>query len=471
MGIQSNRRTTEFNSNLHSEQSVFVSITPGTELNPVSRMELNMRVTLNDFWSYAPENKYIFEPTGEMWPSASVNNRFPAIYTDQVADNGKKVKITATEWLSQNRSIEQMIWAPGYPKIIENKVALNDEFVDKNGISIFNQYRDPKFRNGDPNKADVWLNHVREIYPSDADHIIKWLAFKVQNPGIKINHALVLGGNQGVGKDTILEPVVYAVGSWNFVDVTPDQIKGNFNGFVRSVILRVSEARDLGDKERFGFYELMKNYTSSPPNTLRVNEKFIRECYCLNVCGVIMTTNYKSGGIYLPADDRRHYVAWSDKNKEEFNTQYFSEVYKWYANGGIENVSAYLNSIDLFDFDPKAPPSKTSAFWEIVNSGRPPEDDEISTCLEVLGHPDVITLDDLNEIADEHFSTWLTDRRNRRKIPQRLESAGYVSVRSCNAKDGLWAINGKRQAMYAKREMCENNRFRAVYERINLCIK
>ena len=26
--------------------------------------------------------------------------------------------------------------------------------------------------------------------------------------------------------------------------------------------------------------------------------------------GVIMTTNHKAGGLYLPPDDRRHYVAW-----------------------------------------------------------------------------------------------------------------------------------------------------------------
>jgi hypothetical protein len=37
----------------------------------------------------------------------------------------------------------------------------------------------------------------------------------------KINHALILGGNQGVGKDTLLEPVKRAVGAWNFLEVSP----------------------------------------------------------------------------------------------------------------------------------------------------------------------------------------------------------------------------------------------------------
>jgi hypothetical protein len=43
----------------------------------------------------------------------------------------------------------------------------------------------------------------------------------VQRPQEKINHALVLGGAQGIGKDTLLEPVKRAVGPWNFEGVSP----------------------------------------------------------------------------------------------------------------------------------------------------------------------------------------------------------------------------------------------------------
>ena len=55
---------------------------------------------------------------------------------------------------------------------------------------------------------------MRRVYSEDADHLIKWLAQRVQRPDIKINHAIVLGGMQGVGKDSLLEPVKHAVGPW-----------------------------------------------------------------------------------------------------------------------------------------------------------------------------------------------------------------------------------------------------------------
>jgi hypothetical protein len=80
----------------------------------------------------------------------------------------------------------------------------------------------------------------------------------VQRPQEKINHALVLGGSQGIGKDTLLEPVKRAVGPWNFQEVSPQQLLGRFNGYLKSIILRVSEARDLGEVNRYQFYDHLK---------------------------------------------------------------------------------------------------------------------------------------------------------------------------------------------------------------------
>ena len=40
-----------------------------------------------------------------------------------------------------------------------------------------------------------------------------------------------------------------------------------------------------------------------------------KEYNVLNLSGVIITTNHKTDGIYLPADDRRHFVAWSEPDQ------------------------------------------------------------------------------------------------------------------------------------------------------------
>jgi hypothetical protein len=93
---------------------------------------------------------------------------------------------------------------------------------------------------------------------------------------------------------------------------------GNFTGFLKSVILRVNEARDLGESNRYKFYDHTKQFNVIPPEVLRVNEKNIKEYYILNRVGLILTTNYKTDGIYLPADDRWHYVAWTERTLDAF---------------------------------------------------------------------------------------------------------------------------------------------------------
>ncbi len=290
-----------------------------------------MPIMLNDFVAYMPGHSYIYIPTREMWPAASVNARIPPL--------GKNT--TATAWLDRNRAVSQMTWVPGEPMLIKGRVISNGGWINRPNDTCFKLYMPPTIMDGDARCADPWVSHIVKLYGQEAaDHIIDYFAFKAQRPDTKINHALLLGGGQGIGKDTICEPVKYAVGPWNFSEVSPKMICGRFNGYVKSVILRVSEARDLGDLNRYEFYEHMKTLTASPPDVLRVDEKHLREYAVLNVCGVVITTNYKTNGIYLPAEDRRHYVAWSDLTKESFSADYFRKIYSWYEHqGGYGDVA------------------------------------------------------------------------------------------------------------------------------------
>jgi len=206
----------------------------------------------------------------------------------------------------------------------------------------------------------------------------------------------------------------------------------------------------------------MKAYTASPPDVLRVDEKYRNEHNILNCTGIIITSNYKTDGIYLPPDDRRHYVAWSDRTKEEFSKEYWIDLWSWYRNGGIQNVTAYLAEYDLSNFDAKAPPPKTPAFWDIIDANRAPEDAELADVLDDLHSPAAITIDRIGTAATGDFQMWIRDRKNRRKIPHRLERCGYVLVRNDDAKDGLWKINGTRQAVYSRTDLSVSDRTRAA---------
>jgi hypothetical protein len=360
-----------------AEQEVIVELAKRKRERAAPQAE----VKLEDFIAYMPTHNYLFKPTGEFWPASSVNAR--------VKWPGKDYP--PSFFIDQHAPVEQATWCPGEPELIAGRLVRDAGWIERPGCTTYNLYRPPSLipKAGD---ATPWINHVHRVYPDDAEHIIQWLAQRVQSPQVKINHALVLGGAQGVGKDTILQPIARAVGPWNFVEVSPQQLLGRFNGFVKSVILRISEARDLGEVDRFAFYDHMKVYCAAPPDVLRCDEKYIREHSIFNVCGPILTTNYKVGGIFLPADDRRHYVAWSECEPRDFTRQYWTDLWRWFDAGGDAAVAHCLATLDLSGFDPKAPPPKTAAFWAIVDAASVPEDAEMADAIERLGSPDALTL-------------------------------------------------------------------------------
>jgi hypothetical protein len=416
-------------------------------LEAIGSAEVGVRLT--DFYAFMPAHAYIFAPTGQCWPSSSVNSRISPV------DVGSERLMPANRWLDRHRPVEQMTWAPGDPQFIVGRLILQGGWVDHPGCNTFNLYHPPKAIDGTAAHAGPWLEHIDATYPAEAEHLLNWLAHRVQKPNEKINHALVLGGAQGIGKDTILEPVKRAVGAWNFAEVSPHNLLGRFNGFLKSVVLRVNEARDLGDVDRFAFYDHTKMFTAAPPDVLRIDEKNLREYYIPNLCGVIITTNHKSDGLYLPEDDRRHFVAWSERTKDDFTPEYWQRLWGWYDQGGLEHVAAFLATRDITGFDAKAPPPKTEAFFDIVAANTAPEAAELTDALEKLGWPRAVTLSAVAEAAEADFSQWLRDRRNSKRVGHKMEECGYRPVRNPGAakSGGRWKVNRKDVVIYARREL------------------
>ena len=362
---------------------------------PVTSM---VGVTIHDFYAYMPKHLYIFAPTGEMWPASSVNARLPRIPLKKkngtpVRDkDGKPKYITPSRWLDKHRAVEQMTWAPGEPQTIVGRLVSDGGWIERDGVATFNLYRPPALvaqgNAASGGAGSSWCGGSTLIMPPISSRSARTAS---SDRPSKINHGLVLTGPPGIGKDTLLEPLKLGVGPWNFREVSPTDITSTYNDFMRSVVLRISEARDLGDINRYAFYESMKTIMAAPPDVTRVNGKYIPQHYVVNVTGVILTTNYPQDGLYLPPDDRRHYVAGTEVTKDDFEEGFWPEFWDWYRAGGLEDVVAYLAQYDLSKFDPKKPPEKTEAFWHMVDGGMAPEVSELADVLDRLGTKEMPT--------------------------------------------------------------------------------
>lgn len=411
-------------------------------------------IGLMDLWAYLPQSRYIHRPSRELWGPQGVTTVLPS----SVVPGGLK----ATTWLNRNRHVEQMTWAPGEQEVIKDRYIQDGGWFPHSGACVYNMYRPPRLGKGDAANAQPWIDLLLKLYPDEAEDLLDWMAHRAQHPEEKVNHAVVLGGGQGVGKDTLLHPLKKAVGSWNFIEVSPMQITGQFNGFVKSVILRISEAHDLGEMKKFAFYDHTKTLTASPPETIRVNEKHKPEQQIPNLCGVIITTNH-ADGLYLPLEDRRHLVCWAKAEKEDFADDYWVQLWGWYEKGGVDDVCALLLERDLSAFNPKLPPRRTNAFRSMVETGQPTEQNDFSDALEALGWPDAVTFAQIAEAADggSEVALWASDSKSSWLIKKRMTANGYELIAN-EGSDVRWRVAGRKMNIYARSKLHLKEQYAAV---------
>jgi hypothetical protein len=426
-------------------------------------------LSFEDLCSYAPSRCCIYRPCKTMWPNASIDDRLPPMPLIDANGNpvlnskGKVVMAKATVRLAKERSIESLTWDPGQSEFIPGYVVVDGGYIAKPGATTYNFYRPPPdIKLGDPAQATRWVEHWHVLYPNNADYCIDWLACRTQRPGVKINHALFLGGAPKIGKDTLLEAVVYTLGTWNVKNIKLNHLVSRNNEFLKALIVRLCEVRDVGEPGAADLYRLndhMKDMLATPPDTIRINEKYINEYYILNRAGMIITSNYRDA-LKLPPDDRRHYVAFSECRSDEFSAEYWNEFWAWYAAGGFAHVAALLYQRDLTDFDPKAEPPKTPAFRYMVTASRGAAYGELADVIDALGNPRALTIDEL--VVNAPGLEWLRDVSKRAVTGHRITDCQYVAVDNPTAKDGLWKIDGRRQTIYVHLDVPPDQRVDAA---------
>ncbi len=427
----------------------------------------------NYFWIMS-ENRFMYAPTRSLFEKSAV-----------VKQLGKE-DATLVE---DTRVCSNLCWIPGAGTFVADMAVNEGELEPFAGNNLFNLYKPPKplREDADPAKAQFWLDIGYTIYPDDFDHILDCIAFKVQNPGEKINHCIVLGSPmQGIGKDAILWATKRAVGraNWRSKGATAvlTAIEKNFTPFLKSTILQISEVHEMGDK-RFGFYDSIKDWCASPPDMLTVADKNIREHPITNAVLPILTTNHLTDGLFIPPEDRRVYLAWSRAQPTKFSKEFWDAYFLRLKGGDDEHVAAFLQARDLSKFSPGEPPIKTEAWKQAVAANRAPADAELSDLLDAMAddwafetgelgcaRPFAVTLDQMHRHprATHALRLLFGDRGKARTAAHRLATAQFGSFDNPDRADGLWKINGRAQTVYAWAELSPGEKMNAVAELIRI---
>lgn len=183
---------------------------------------------------------------------------------------------------------------------------------------------------------DMFLRHLAFVVedPREQRIILDWMTFVYQNPGQRVNWALLIQGAQGTGK-SYFATVLQAIMGANVTNLDPTAIAGRFTGWAHgSLVVAVEEIRISGTN-KFEVLDRMKPFISN--STIQIEEKGRDHRTVPNFTSYLMLTNHKDA-IPLTEGDRRYCVIFGRVQSEE---QLFQEL------GGEEGAAKYFE--DLFD--------------------------------------------------------------------------------------------------------------------------
>jgi hypothetical protein len=180
-----------------------------------------------------------------------------------------------------------------------------------------------------------------------AEYVIRWIAWAIQNPDKRAEVALVLIGEKGAGKGTLVRVLEIIFGQHCFQVSSSDEVVGRFNSHLEDCILFVAdEAYWGGDKRCVG-----KLQTQITEPMLTIEHKGINRYRVLNMLHHLMLAE---PGWVIPAGRfERRYAAITVSKAHLGDRGYLNALYAEIANGGAEAMFYDLLEMDLGGWHPR----------------------------------------------------------------------------------------------------------------------
>jgi hypothetical protein len=273
-------------------------------------------------------------------------------------------RVEASVCFDENRQ------AMGAPSLVGLTYAAGDDvLVAKDGLVYANRWRDarPAYAPGD---ITPWIDHCRTLVeePAELEHLWDMMAFKVQNPRIKINHAVLHGGDEGSGKDTFWAPFIWSVCGPDLRNrglVDNDSVSSAWGYHLESEVLIINELKEPDARERRALANKLKPIIAAPPDTLPINRKGLHPYDMVNRMFVLAFSN-DPVPISLASQDRRWFCIWSSAPR--MNPAAAAKLWKWYENGGFAAIGHWLKTRDVSKFNPAEPPMMTEFKQNLVEN-------------------------------------------------------------------------------------------------------
>ncbi len=250
---------------------------------------------------------------------------------------GDKPRNLADAWLSHaaRRQYAGLVFAPG-------------EALPADVLNLWQGFA------VEPLAGDVapWLEVLAALVPDDAErrYVLRWLAWKVQNPGGVPDTLLIFKGAKGTGKNSLFDPLILLFGRHAMLADDPELIAGRFTWHLMSLAFAVlDEAVFIQDPRQAD--RIKARVTAK---TMHYEQKGMDPVQGVNRCAYVMLTNHEY--VWQATNDERRAVVLQVGEALRGNLEFWGRYHAWAEGPGPAALLHYLQGVDLTGFNPRQIP-------------------------------------------------------------------------------------------------------------------
>jgi hypothetical protein len=334
-------------------------------IQQVERKELGRieKAAWYERFAYIQDDESYFDLTDRREVSRSTFNALYRHISCKSVHNDRKVE--ASICFDENRQAE------GAPALVGITYAAGETVLCHQEGDVFgNRWRDARQPAG-AGDVQPWLDHCAALVPiaSEREHIFDVMACKYQHPETKINHAVLHGGDEGCGKDTMWAPLLWAVcgpSMRNRGILDNDTISSQWGYQLEAEIIILNELKEPDARERRALANKLKPIIAAPPEMISINRKGLAPYHMVNRCFVLAFSN-DPVPISLATQDRRWFCIWSSAPRMQPAAA--AKLWAWYRAGGFAAVTGWLARRDVSRFNPAAAPAMTEFKLNLIEHG------------------------------------------------------------------------------------------------------
>ncbi|MEP0144510.1 MAG: bifunctional DNA primase/polymerase [Parasphingorhabdus sp.] len=273
-----------------------------------------------DEWVYVVDAEvFVRRSDGKKWKK----EQWKAYYASQYPDGD----VLNAIWRGKLpiRKLESLVYLPG-----------EAEFPDGESGDRYNIWRSSgvEAKEGD---VTPFLDHLEYLFVDEAEreYVLDYLAMLIQNPGQKINYALLVKGSQGTGKSWIGRLMTCIIGLPNVTLPSNDEVRSNWTGWTEGANLGVIE--ELMAVGRLDMTNRLKPIITEL--YLRIENKGFSHYSIPNKLNLMAFTNHEDA-VPMERGDRRWLVVFSGATPRD--EAYYDRLFAFLDEGGPAAVKDWL---------------------------------------------------------------------------------------------------------------------------------